>query len=512
VKRFIIFASLIVLAADLEIGRADILVTSDGQMREAKVVRQNAKEVVIQIDPTDPQNVEHIDAKTLARVILTDEHGAVLPGKPGTTQPARAWKVATQPAVPPVKKQSDKPTYYLIPLHGEVGTSVVADILEKSLKDAVARKPSVVVLDIDSPGGDIDETQKILKVLHKYNKQLRIVALTDKDLSAAAIITLSLKEIYTKSTSTIGAATAYQVSLSKLPVPLAEKMMSAWRAVARNSAEEGGHEPLLAEAMIDSDMTLYMETSDGKTTISNDRGGRNDKVLCRRGKILTLTSHEAVNCGLAKALADDYDELGTALDMAGWTECKGLGTALADYQANQIKLFTQQAQDLGHQFEIDLKEAVAVDPSAGTYLSRITTMSGSGMQPMPMPGYQRGPFVPGPVVPRAPTPGIPPRYPVGPTGPGVVSQRVTEVVPPETRAKWAEKSLACVVALQRTEQDIADMLLLCKAFGRDASIECLTSAQTEMGAVRTRVFEDRNKYAQTPTSGPARTPTTKPAQ
>jgi ATP-dependent protease ClpP protease subunit len=506
--RFIVFASVLVLGAGLEAGRADILVTTDGQVREAKVVRQNAKEVVVQADPSEPQKVEHIDAKTLSRVILTDEHGAVLPGKPGTTQPAKVWKTTTAPAVLPVKKPSGKPTYYLIPLHGEVGATVVADILEKSLKDAVERKSSVVVLDIDSPGGDIEETQKILKVLHKYNKQLRIVALTDKDLSAAAIITLSLKEIYTKSTSTIGAATAYQITRANLAAPLAEKMMSAWRAVARNSAEEGGHEPLLAEAMIDSDLALYMEMADGRPIISTERGGRHDTVLCQRGKILTLTSHEAVTCGLAKALADDCDELGTVLEMPGWTECKGMGTALADYQANQVKLLTDQIQEIGHQFDTDIKEAAAVDPSAGTYLSRITTSYGPLQPGIPMPGYPGRPAVPGPGMPRVPTPGVP-RYPTSPTG--TVSQRVTQIVPPETRVKWMEKSLACVVALQRAEHDIADMFSLCKSFGHELQSEVLTNLQTELGAVRTRVYEDRNKYNQTPTSGPTRTPATKPA-
>lgn len=479
--KMILILFMLVVGVGLYTVRADILVRSDGGLREAKVIRQDANEVIVQVDGATTQKVEHIDTKTLSRVILTDEHGAVLPDKSAAAQPAKTWRVTTEPAAPPVDRQSGKPTYYVVPLHGEIGAAVMASVLERSLKDALARKPAVVVLDIDSPGGAIEEAQEIVKILHEYNKQLRIVALTGKDLSAAAIITLSTKEIYVKSTSTIGAATAYRVTPSSMPAPLAEKFMSTWRAVARNSAEEGGHEPLLAEAMIDSDMALYMGFSDGKPIIRTERGDPNDKVLCRQGKILTLTSREAVDCGLAKALADDYEELGKALGLPGWTECKGLGTLLADYQVGQIKLFTEQATEIKHQFESDLKAAITADPSAGTYMNRIVQVS----SPIgPMTPMTRHTFH-GPMVPMTPRMG----------GPGTVSERVEAVVPPETRATWQAKSLACVVALQQAEQDIRDILSLCKTFGREVNDDYFSSLQNEIAAARARVYENRDRYS-----------------
>ena len=63
-------------------------------------------------------------------------------------------------------------TYYVIPLRGEVGETVLASVLEKSLADAVLRKPTVVVLEINSPGGLVAEAESILKVLHHYNKRV----------------------------------------------------------------------------------------------------------------------------------------------------------------------------------------------------------------------------------------------------------------------------------------------------------------------------------------------------
>ena len=58
----------------------------------------------------------------------------------------------TKPTAPEIKKY-DVPTYYIIPLKGMVGKTFVASVLEESLEDAVQREPTVVILDVDSPGG-----------------------------------------------------------------------------------------------------------------------------------------------------------------------------------------------------------------------------------------------------------------------------------------------------------------------------------------------------------------------
>jgi len=217
-------------------------------------------------------------------------------------------------------------------LHGEVGETLLASELEKQLADAVEKKATVVVLDIDSPGGSVDEAQKVIGVIHAYNKQARIVALIGQDFSAAAILTLSCKEIYVRAVAVIGAATSFipsnQAGGERVLSPkLEEKMQSAWRAMARNSAEEGGHEPLLAEAMIDNKMELLLEQVNGKPVVREYVDGPRfggERTLCRKGQILTLSSREAVECGLARALVDDYAELGKTIGLSDWKPCATL--------------------------------------------------------------------------------------------------------------------------------------------------------------------------------------------
>ena len=223
-----------------------------------------------------------------------------------------------------------------------------------------------------------------MKTLHKYNKELRIVAATvDQDLSAAAITTLSAKAIYMKSTGTVGAATAYNGSVVGMPQDIEEKMQSVWRAVARNSAEEGGHDPLLAEAMIDSSKDLHLDYVGGRKVVKEGPG---TKMLVTKGKILTLTSHEAVDCGLAAAIVDDVDELGVEMKFKGWKECPGLGTVLAKYLPERREAFIEKAKEL----EAALKEEFDGGGEHGTDggnhhaagLSRAARRLGRGDRPL----------------------------------------------------------------------------------------------------------------------------------
>ena len=222
------------LSGSLAMG--ELVVRRDGAVLDAKVISQNNKEIVYQLDGAEASPPEHLERAAVARILVVDAHGGLLTDSAApATQPADRWNVPPEPAAPKVAPEPAGASYYVIPLHGEVGETVLASALEKSLDDALARKPTVVVLDIDSPGGLVEEAKQIISVLHRFNKKLRIVAFCNQDLSAAAILSLSVREIYVKSSSTIGAATSYVPGNLMLPPKIEEKMQSAWRAVARTA-------------------------------------------------------------------------------------------------------------------------------------------------------------------------------------------------------------------------------------------------------------------------------------
>lgn len=227
-------------------------------------------------------------------------------------------KTQTRPASQP----GSHGTYFLIPVKGQIGEDFTAAHMKTYLNQAAQARPAVVVLEIDTPGGSVSETEKIVDLLVSF-KGLRFVALVRKGISAGAAITLACKEIYVSDTAIIGATTSWYRGDDNLPNPLAEKFQSLWRATCRKAAQCGGHSSLIAEAMADPDFALTARNQEGRPVLERDGKG---KVLKAKGKILSLTAAEAIECGLAKGRAGGSAALGGQLGMQGWRQLKGRAT------------------------------------------------------------------------------------------------------------------------------------------------------------------------------------------
>ncbi|HUT61777.1 MAG TPA: hypothetical protein VNA25_28395 [Phycisphaerae bacterium] len=336
---------------------ADTLILKDGRKFTGKLIQKDDKQVVFE---------SHFGGSRMkltfkASEVLTLTKGAL----PTTTKPAvkpAAGKLdlPPEPEAPPVVRHAGS-TYYRIPLRGEVGKTVTAKLVEQSLADAFKRSPTVVVLEVGSPGGLIGEVEPILDHMRRYGKSLRIVVyVRNHAISAAAIFSLGAEEIYMHPSGLIGAATAFKMSKEGTPKDIAEKFQSIWRAMARRAAEQGKHSRLLAEAMIDQNLELHWVEQGGKKLV-NEGTGKN--VICRRGKLLTLTAGESVACGLSAGTADGYRELGKKMGLAGWTRCEGWAEALATHHEKVDELWTKVYE----QYKANMRDAHETDPDQFTY-------------------------------------------------------------------------------------------------------------------------------------------------
>ena len=102
-----------------------------------------------------------------------------------------------------------------------------------------------------------------------------------KAYSAGSFIAAATDKIYMAPGSVIGAATPIMLvpgsGPTELPKSVEEKFNSATRALVRSTAQLKGHNPDVFEAMVDKDLGLTID----------------DKVICEKGKLLTLTNEEA---------------------------------------------------------------------------------------------------------------------------------------------------------------------------------------------------------------------------
>lgn len=113
---------------------------------------------------------------------------------------------------------------------------------------------------------------------------LPTVAFVDRRaISAGALIALACDRITMVPGGSIGAATPFAKEKTG-EIRVDEKMVSAVRAIFRSTAEANGHPVEIAEAMVDSDVAI--------------------EGVVEAGKLLTLSSSEAMEAGLAREVAD----------------------------------------------------------------------------------------------------------------------------------------------------------------------------------------------------------------
>ena len=179
---------------------------------------------------------------------------------------------------------------YRVPVQGTIELGL-APFVERSVKEARDAGAAAVVLELETPGGRVDAAERIANAVG--DSEIPVYAFINRHAySAGALIALATERVYMRPGSVIGAATPVVGSGEKAP----EKIVSAMRSQMRALAEARELDPRIAEAMVDEDIEI-----DG---------------VVEEGKLLTLTTEEAVALGYAREV-EDWDGLLAELDLSG---------------------------------------------------------------------------------------------------------------------------------------------------------------------------------------------------
>jgi membrane-bound serine protease (ClpP class) len=191
--------------------------------------------------------------------------------------------------------QPTRPVVYVVPIAGMIDLGL-APFVQRVLDEAVGADAAAVILEINTFGGRVDAAVLIRDAL--LQARVRTVAFVNKRaISAGALISLAAETIAMADGGTIGAATPVTMGQPGTPAqPVAEKTVSYMRKEFRATAEARKRPPLLAEAMVDADV---------------DIPGVIDK-----GKLLTLTTEEALQQQVADVRAESLDAVLTFLELA----------------------------------------------------------------------------------------------------------------------------------------------------------------------------------------------------
>jgi membrane-bound serine protease (ClpP class) len=193
-----------------------------------------------------------------------------------------SWSLYAQPA------STQKNVVYVVPVKGVIDLGL-APFVQRVLDEAQKNQAAAVVLDINTFGGRVDAAVQIRDAL--LNSPVRTIAFIDKRaISAGALISLAAQTIVMAPGSTIGAATPVQSGpAGSTTAPTSEKTVSYVRKEFRATAESRKRPPLIAEAMVDSDVVI--------------------PDVSEKGKLLTLTTEEALKLKVADLQANSIEAL-----------------------------------------------------------------------------------------------------------------------------------------------------------------------------------------------------------
>jgi membrane-bound serine protease (ClpP class) len=191
--------------------------------------------------------------------------------------------------------QSARQLVYVLPISGVIDLGL-APFVARVLNEANQAGAAVVILDIDTFGGRVDAAVQIRDTL--LNAKVRTVAFVNKRaISAGALIGLSAQTLVMSTGSTIGAAAPVQAGVpGAAAVPVSEKTVSYLRKEFRATAEARKRPLLLSEAMVDADVEV--------------------PGIIDKGKLLTLTTDEALLHKVADFRADSLDDVLQQLGLA----------------------------------------------------------------------------------------------------------------------------------------------------------------------------------------------------
>ena len=250
-----------------------------------------------------------------------------------------------------VRGAEDPPVRYsrgvLIRFEGPI-TPMLKAYFDRKLELAKAKGADLVVIEIESPGGFLNESEAIARTLLDVDWAHTVAYVPKQALSGAAIAALGCDEIVINPHAAFGDAGPIFLGEDALFRHAPEKIRSHLARVVRDLAEQTGRPPALAEAMVDMGLIVYRveNTQTGEVAFMSDaeiESAQNPELWkkgkpvleSREDKFLEVNGLRAVELGLAEGNASSREELRQRYGLDDeWIVLKPTGLDTAVYVLN----------------------------------------------------------------------------------------------------------------------------------------------------------------------------------
>lgn len=207
------------------------------------------------------------------------------------------------------EKGENKIGYFYIGGHEEAISEATWLYIKQGLSYYKKNRPIFIILELNTPGGEVFAAQKISDALRDFDLQenIPVVAfINDWAISAGAMLAYSCPLIATVPYGSMGAAEPVLPGADGKMESASEKVNSAIRTDFANRAAFFGRNSLIAEAMVDKDLILVKREGkiiklDQESQIRLNEPNP-DIVFSPKGKLLTLNGQEMIQEGVANFL------------------------------------------------------------------------------------------------------------------------------------------------------------------------------------------------------------------
>lgn len=252
--------------------------------------------------------------------------------------------VAAQDPPPPKEElaaeaeaEADERTFRraaLITFEGTIGGSL-REYFERRLRAARELGADLVIIEINSPGGELEASLAIAEELADVDWAETVAWIPNKALSGAALVSLGCDRIVMSPTARIGDAGIVFLDESFMFRYAPEKVMSDLVRQARDLAERNGYPAELAEAMIDRNAVVYERAEEAggerfriEHFVAEDDSQVTAPKTLEEGqwvmieetapsRFLDVNGNRALELGLATALTDSRESLREQLAIEG---------------------------------------------------------------------------------------------------------------------------------------------------------------------------------------------------
>lgn len=181
--------------------------------------------------------------------------------------------------------------------------------VKNALEHYKSSKPVFVILELNTPGGEVFAAQNISDALKELDTQYQIPVvcfINNWAFSAGAMLAYSCRFISVVKDASMGAAEPVIATETGEMKTASEKINSAIRTEFANRAAFFGRNPYIAEAMVDKDMIVVLRNGqiiklDNENQIKTT-GLNPDIVISPKGKLLTLNAEDLIKYGVADIL------------------------------------------------------------------------------------------------------------------------------------------------------------------------------------------------------------------